>query len=528
MSTASPAAVAPALALRGITKRFGTLTANDDVSLTVAPGEVLALLGENGAGKSTLVSILFGHYMADAGEIEVFGQPLAPGKPEAALAAGVGMVHQHFTLADNLTVLDNVMVGTESLWRPASRRRQASEKLVALGARFGLAVDPQARVADLSVGEKQRVEILKALYRGARILILDEPTAVLTPQEVDGLFATLRGFIAEGLAVVFISHKLDEVMAVSHRVAVLRRGKLVAERDTRATSPAELAELMVGRKVVLPRAQATTRAEQASPVVTLSQVTVRGSRGAAPKLDALDLTVHRHEIVAIAGVAGNGQHALVSVLTGMARPHDGTIRLGPEHAPAPQTPAQWTAASVGRIPEDRHHEGLIGDNPLWENAIVEDLHASRFARFGLVRASAGRTFAQSLVDQFDVRAASLDVRSRSLSGGNMQKLILGRALSREPRLIVADQPTWGLDVGAVAYVRERLLAARERGAGILLVSEDLDEIFALADRIAVLCAGRLVADRPVGDWTPATVGLAMTGALPDFAAVSHSDLTAAV
>ncbi|MGE8589188.1 MAG: ATP-binding cassette domain-containing protein, partial [Alcaligenes sp.] len=267
-----------ALQLTGITKRFGSLTANDDVSLTLRQGEVLALLGENGAGKSTLVSILFGHYVADAGSIEVFGKPLPAGRPDAALAAGVGMVHQHFTLADNLTVLDNIMVGTESLWKLASGRGQARKRLVELGQRFGLGVDPDARVGTLSVGEKQRVEILKALYRGARVLILDEPTAVLTPQEVQDLFATLRGFVDEGLAVIFISHKLDEVMAVSRRVAVLRQGKLVAERDTAGTNPAELAELMVGRKVVMPRAEAASAAEQAAPVVTLSQVTVRDSR----------------------------------------------------------------------------------------------------------------------------------------------------------------------------------------------------------------------------------------------------------
>ncbi|QVQ25419.1 ABC transporter ATP-binding protein [Achromobacter deleyi] len=500
-----------ALQLTGITKRFGSLTANDDVSLTLHQGEVLALLGENGAGKSTLVSILFGHYVADAGSIEVFGKPLPAGRPDAALAAGVGMVHQHFTLADNLTVLDNIMVGTESLWKLASGRGQARRRLVELGQRFGLGVDPDARVGTLSVGEKQRVEILKALYRGARILILDEPTAVLTPQEVQDLFATLRGFVDEGLAVIFISHKLDEVMAVSRRVAVLRQGRLVAERDTAGTSPAELAELMVGRKVVMPRAKAVAAAEQAAPVVTLSQVTVRDGRDGAPRLDSLDLVVHKHEIVAIAGVAGNGQQALVSVLTGLRQPSDGTIRLGAEHAAAPTTPAGWTAAHVGRIPEDRHGEGVIGDSPLWENAIVEDLKDKRFARYGLIRAAAGKAYAATLAKQFDVRAASLDVRTRSLSGGNMQKLILGRTLAREPRFIVADQPTWGLDIGAVAYVREQLLAARARGAGVLLVSEDLEEIFALADRIAVLCGGKLVAVKPVAEWTPATVGLAMTG-----------------
>lgn len=503
-----------ALQLEGITKRFGQLTANDDISLRVKQGEVLALLGENGAGKSTLVSILFGHYVADAGHITVFGKPLPPGRPDAALAAGVGMVHQHFTLADNMSVLDNVMVGTQSLWRLKSARSQAKQRLVELGQRFGLAVDPDANVGTLSVGEKQRVEILKALYRGARILILDEPTAVLTPQEVDALFATLRGFVAEGLAIIFISHKLDEVMAVSHRVAVLRQGKLVAERETAATNPAELAELMVGRKVLMPRAQRASPQEQVTPVVALSRVTVNNPHGGAPLLDRADLTVHTHEIVAIAGVAGNGQQALVSVLNGMSQPNEGTILLGAQGTAVPRTPAGMTAAGVGRIPEDRHHEGMIGDSPLWENAIIEDLRDPRFVRWGIVRSQAGREYARELSQKFDVRAASLDVRTRSLSGGNMQKLILGRTLARQPSLIVADQPTWGLDIGAVAYVREQLLAARERGAGILLVSEDLEEIFALADRIAVMCGGKIIAVKPVAQWTPATVGLAMTGTVP--------------
>ena len=331
----SPAPLA--LRLTGITKRFGSLTANDDISLTLGQGEVLALLGENGAGKSTLVSILFGHYVADAGAIEVFGQPLPPGRPDAALAAGVGMVHQHFTLADNLTVLDNIMVGTESLWKLASGRRPGPPQAGRAGPALRPGVDPDARVGTLSVGEKQRVEILKALYRGARVLILDEPTAVLTPQEVDGLFATLRGFVDEGLAVIFISHKLDEVMAVSRRVAVLRQGRLVAERETAATTPAELAELMVGRKVAMPHAEAVAAAEQAAPVIALSQVTVR-DRDGATRLDSLDLTVHRHEIVAIAGVAGNGQQALVSVLTGLRQPSDGAIRLGPGAPPRPARP----------------------------------------------------------------------------------------------------------------------------------------------------------------------------------------------
>ena len=419
------------------------------------------------------------------------------------------MVHQHFTLADNLTVLDNIMVGTESLWKLASGRRLARRKLVELGQRFGLGVDPDARVGTLSVGEKQRVEILKALYRGARVLILDEPTAVLTPQEVDGLFATLRGFVDEGLAVIFISHKLDEVMAVSRRVAVLRQGRLVAERETAATTPAELAELMVGRKVAMPHAEAVAAAEQAAPVIALSQVTVR-DRDGATRLDSLDLTVHRHEIVAIAGVAGNGQQALVSVLTGLRQPSDGAIRLGPERAPRPHARRLDRRARrphPGRSPRRRHdrRQPALGKRHRRrpERPALRALGHDPRARRPRLRAGAGQAVRRAR--RLAGRTHPQPVRRQ------YAKLILGRTLAREPDFIVADQPTWGLDIGAVAYVREQLLAARRRGAGVLLVSEDLEEIFALADRIAVLCGGKLVDVKPVAQWTPASVGLAMTG-----------------
>ncbi|MGE5339696.1 MAG: ABC transporter ATP-binding protein [Gemmatimonadota bacterium] len=494
--------------MSNITKRFGALVANDDISLSLARGEVLALLGENGAGKSTLVSILFGHYLADAGSIEVFGQPLTPGDPSAALAAGIGMVHQHFTLADNLSTLDNVMLGTEPLWRLRSDRAAARARLLDLSRRFGLAVKPDATIAALSVGERQRAEILKALYRGARILILDEPTAVLTPQESEALFATLKNFIADGMSVIFISHKLDEVMAVADRIAVLRAGRLVAERQRDETGKAELAHLMVGRDIAAPPA----RAVRAPGPAVLEMIGVH-ARGRMP-LVGVDLAVASGEIVAVAGVAGNGQRALAELLFGEASPSAGALRLN--GAAYPETPRAVVAAGVARVPEDRRAQGSIGDLALWENAAIERLRTPQFSRGGVLKRDAMRAFGRALLAQFDVRGAgpadSADLPARLLSGGNLQKLILGRALSSPraaARLIVVDQPTWGLDVGAVAAIHARLIAARDDGDAVLVISEDLDEIFALADRIAVMNQGRIVETRATADWTLAELGLAM-------------------
>ncbi|MEQ1685544.1 MAG: ABC transporter ATP-binding protein [Burkholderiaceae bacterium] len=510
-SAAAPAAAAaPVLRLSGVTKRFGSLVANDAISLELGSGEVLALLGENGAGKSTLVSILFGHYIADEGHIEAFGQRLLPGNPRAALAAGIGMVHQHFTLADNLSVLDNVMLGTEPLWLPFSRRGAARKRLVETAERFGLQVDPDALIEQLSVGERQRVEILKALVRGARILILDEPTAVLTPAEAESLFDTLQQLIAQGLSVIFISHKLDEVLRVSHRIAVLRSGKLVATLAAAGASKAELATLMVGRTVE--PAQRRARAP--------GELTCRLSGvGAVGKLEGIDLDLHAGEVVAIAGVAGNGQQALAELLFGLHAVSSGRLELMGQ--PMAARPGDWVRAGVARIPEDRHAVGVVTDLPIWENAVLERFTTPTFSRAGLLRRGAAQAHARTLIERFDVRgtqAQGVATPTAALSGGNMQKLILGRALTGDPRdpkppvLIVADQPTWGLDVGAVAYVHQQLLDACAQGAAVLLISEDLEEIFAIADRIAVIHHGRLTVAKPVTDWTLASIGLAMAGA----------------
>ena len=513
------AAGAPVLRLSAITKRFGSLVANDGVSLDLARGEVLALLGENGAGKSTLVAILFGHYLADAGRIEVFGQALPPGNPKAALAAGIGMVHQHFTLADNLSVLDNVMLGTEPLWQPFSRRREARARLLDAAARFGLQVSPEARIGELSVGERQRVEILKALMRGAKVLILDEPTAVLTPQESRALFATLKKMVAQGMAILFISHKLDEVRAVSDRIVVLRAGKRVASFDDAMVDPEQLAQAMVGRKVDAVERTAERRTPAASRVVCALRAASVARSGERPALSDVSFELQGGEVLAIAGVAGNGQRTLADLLSGLVPLQHGRLEIAGRALPA--DPRAFVRSGVARIPEDRQSVGAIGELTLWENVVLERYASRRFATWGVLRAASVREHARTVVERFDVRGAGalgLDAPARALSGGNLQKLILGRALTgahyREtvPLLIVAHQPTWGLDVGAVADVHRRLLDACAGGAGVLLISEDLDEILTLADRIAVMARGRLTDARPRDAWSAAALGLAMGGA----------------
>ena len=494
--------------------------ANDGISLDLQRGEVLALLGENGAGKSTLVSILFGHYIADEGQVRVDGVPLPPGEPAAALAAGIGMVHQHFTLADNLSVLDNVMLGTEPLWWPRSRRREARVALLDTARRFGLEVDPEARIGDLSVGERQRVEILKALApvgrkRGARILILDEPTAVLTPQESESLFTTLGQMVAAGLGVIFISHKLDEVLRVSQRVAVLRGGRLMGVLPAAGADRSMLAEAMVGRRV---EPAVKQRRAPGEVVLRAERLTLRG-RGARSLIDGVDFALRAGEVLAVAGVAGNGQQALAALLCGEQAPDTGTLSF--DGRVLPPRPRDWVLAGVARIPEDRHAVGVVGELPLWENVILERHCDAPFARRGWIDRRRARAHAAALLQRLDVRGtedAGIDTRTRALSGGNLQKLILGRALMgagegrAPPRLIVANQPTWGLDVGAVAYVHQQLLDACAAGAALLLISEDLDEIFLLADRIAVMHQGRLSAARATADWSLAAIGLAMAGA----------------
>ena len=504
MPEAEAAARETVLRLSGITKRFGALLANDDISLQLARGETLGLLGENGAGKTTLMNILFGHYVADKGSIDVNGVPLPPGSPGAALKAGVGMVHQHFTLADNLTVLDNIILGTERLFSLSSRRAKARARIMRLGAEFGLAVNPDAAISTLSVGERQRVEILKALYRNARILILDEPTAVLTPQESAALFGSLRRFSEKGLSVIFISHKLGEILAACSRVAVLRAGRLAADRSVEGATRGELAELMVGRKVAL--AKALTR--EAGPAL-FSFANVSARRGNHALAD-VSLELRSGRILGIAGVSGNGQSLIADMISGLLPPQKGLLTLNGT-ALGKISPAAMTASGVARIPEDRQAEGLIGDMSVTENVVLESFRTDALSRNGFIDWGKARRFAEGIIANYDVKCPGPEAQVRLLSGGNMQKLIFGRVMSNAPSVILANQPTRGLDVGAVNYVHEQLLAARQRGAAILLISEDLDELLALSDEVSVMYRGRLSAPLPRAGAEAAELGLMMAG-----------------
>lgn len=492
------------LRLKGITRRFGATLANDAIDLTLQRGEVLALLGENGAGKTTLMNILFGQYAADSGTVEVFGKPLPPGNPAAALAAGLGMVHQHFTLADNMTVLDNILLGTVPLWRPVLGASAARARIAALSRDFGLAVDPDARVGSLSVGERQRVEILKALYRDVRILILDEPTAVLTPQESEALFATLHKAVDKGLSIIFISHKLHEVMSASSRVVVLRHGRVVGEVATAETTREALAAMMVGAEV---RRPAVSQGLAGPVLLRLEGVSTAGN---GQGLRGVTMALHSGHITGIAGVSGNGQAALSDLLSGLLRLNAGRMEV------AGETVSQWSpraalASGIGRIPEDRHKTGTVAEFTLTENTILERYATAPFSRAGVMDWAAARQATETVIRNFDVRCEGPEAPIRLLSGGNMQKLILGRVLETAPRIILANQPVRGLDIGAISYVHRQLIAARDGGAAVLLISEDLDEIMELSDAIHVMSEGRLSRPVPRGTMTVAEIGLLMAG-----------------
>lgn len=500
------AAPVEALSLDAITKRFGELIANDAISLSLMQGEVVALLGENGAGKTTLMNILFGQYTADSGSVRVFGETLPPGNSRAALDAGVGMVHQHFTLADNLTVQENITLGIGSLLSPRGDRAGARARIMALSEKYHLAVSPDARVGSLSVGERQRVEILKALYRDVRILILDEPTAVLTPQETDDLFATLRLAIADGLSIIFISHKLHEVMAIADRVVVLRHGKMVGGAEIADTNKEALAAMMMGTEATPPKVADVT---PGAPLLELRHVTTP-ALGNAPGLRDVSLTLKAGQIIGLAGVSGNGQSALADVIGGLEIPLQGNVlRDGVEVRD--WSPRAAVQNGIARIPEDRHKTGTIADFNLTENAILERYTTSDFSTRGWLNWRKSRAFADAIIEKYDVRCPGADTPIRLLSGGNMQKLILGRVLEADPQVILANQPVRGLDVGAVNYVHSQLLAARDRGAAVLLISEDLDEVMALSDVIHVIADGRLSPAFERGQMTPAQLGLWMAG-----------------
>ena len=488
-----------------ICKNFGSVVANDNISLSLGEGEILSVLGENGAGKTTLMNILFGHYISDKGFIEVEGQRLTPGSTRASLDAGIGMVHQHFTLADNLTVLENIILGTEPLIRLWSQKKQAYKKLKELSERFGLLINPDAKVADLTVGEKQRVEIIKALYRDASILILDEPTAVLTPQETKQLFKVLKEMVNAGLSIMFISHKLNEILEISDRIVVLRQGKLVGEVATKNASKESLAEMMVGRKVTRP---AYEKLEIGKAVVELNNLCLNASERSTALSD-INLKIHEKEIVGLAGVAGNGQAGLASILQGLTSPSSGEFILFGESL-VKYDPCYLTESGVARIPEDRTNEGIIGEMELWENFLGEELRSKSKSGFIIDKKQAVSN-AEKLIQEYDIRCEGPFASTRLLSGGNIQKLILARSLSNNPRFIIANKPARGLDEGAISFVQQQIIDAKTKGAGVLLISEDLDEIFELSDRIAVIFDGKLQGPFDSNTVNINQVGLMMSG-----------------
>ncbi|RBY89891.1 ABC transporter ATP-binding protein [Blastococcus sp. TF02A-26] len=497
-----------AVELRGITKRFPGVVANRDIELSVRRGEVHAIVGENGAGKSTLMKTLYGMHRPDEGTIVVDGRETVFRSPADAIAAGIGMVHQHFMLADNFTVLENIVLGSEPTRGGRLDMVEARRRINGISARYSLGLEPDALVEELGVGDRQRVEIAKVLYRGARTLILDEPTAVLVPQEVDELFRNLAELKREGLTVIFISHKLDEVRRVADSITVIRRGTTVGTADPKTTTVKQLAELMVGTQLPTPATREST--VRSTVVLRMEGATVRNADGRA-LVDDVHLTVREGEVVGIAGVEGNGQAELVDAIMGLRPLSSGTLTLGDDDISAWSTRAR-REAGIGLIPEDRHRQGMLLEAPLWENRILGHQTRPPAVKGPFIDRRGARADTQRIMSEYDVRAPGPDTLAVALSGGNQQKLIVGREMSASPRLLLAAHPTRGVDVGAQAVIWELLKDARAEGLGIVLVSADLDELIGLSDTLHVMLRGRLVATVDPGAVTPEELGGYMTGA----------------
>ena len=497
--------VAPAVELKGITKRFPGVVANKDVTFSVRRGTVHAIVGENGAGKSTLMKILYGVQRADEGTISVDGKLVELHSPSDAINVGIGMLFQHFMLADNLTVLENVVLGAENRHGIGDRARAEIERI---SSEYSLNVHADALVADLGVGKRQRVEILKVLYRGARILILDEPTAVLVPQEVDELFDNLRELKDEGLTVIFISHKLDEVLSVADTITVMRRGTTVATVDPKSVTARQLAELMVGSELPSPGTEESTVTDH--PVLTITDLTFAGA-GGPDVLKDITLTIHAGEVLGIAGVEGNGQAELVEAIMGMRDPSSGRILLGDTDISDWHT-RKIREAGVGFIPEDRHRHALLLDAPLWDNAMLGHQTQPPNVKGIWVDAAGAKAGTERIVAEYDVRTPSIYVTANSLSGGNQQKLIVGREMSYTPKVLIAAHPTRGVDVGAQAAIWDQIKKARREGLAVLLISADLDELIGLSDSIRVILRGQLSGEFDPDVVTAEDLGAAMTGA----------------
>ncbi len=502
----------PILELKGITKRFPGVLANDHIDLTLNDGEILALLGENGAGKSTLMNVLYGLYQPDEGEIIVKGRPVKVHGPSDSIGAGVGMVHQHFMLVPVLTVTENVMLGVESLIGGVFLdRKTAAARIQEISTKYGLEVDPEAYIKDLPVGLQQRVEIIKLLYRNANIVILDEPTAVLTPQEADELFKVMRSLVTQGKSIIFITHKLREVLAVADRINVLRLGKVVGEADPKTATENQLASLMVGRQVEL-----TVHKEAAKPgevVLRVNDLRVLDDRENL-MVDGVSLEVRSGEVMGVAGVQGNGQTELVEALTGLRSTLSGTIRID-GHETTHANPRQIVELGVAHVPEDRQRDGLVLSYPITDNLMLNTYYRPPFASGIVIQQAAVNKAADERVKQFDVRTPSITTSAGSLSGGNQQKVIVAREFSRPIKLLIAAQPTRGLDVGSIEYIHGRIIEKRTEGCAVLLVSTELDEVLALADRIAVMYRGRVVTVVDRAEVTKEYLGLLMAGVSPD-------------
>ena len=493
-----------------ITKRFPGIIANDDITLQLRKGEIHALLGENGAGKSTLMSVLFGLYQPEEGEIHKDGKKVQINNPNDANALGIGMVHQHFKLVECFSVLENIILGVEDSKNGILQTAKAREKVMALSERYGLHVNPDAIIEDISVGMQQRTEILKMLYRDNEILIFHEPTAVLTPQEIEELLQIMRNLAAEGKSILFITHKLAEIMAVADRCSVLRKGKYIGTVNTADTNQAELSRMMVGRDVQL--VVDKQPAIPTDPVLTVKDLSVKSKLYNREAVKDVSFTVRAGEIVCIAGIDGNGQSELVHAITGLEKASKGNINLLGEDITA--APIRKRAkAGMAHIPEDRHKHGLILDNTLEQNMVLQKYYEPRFQKAGFIRFDAVRAYAETLIEQYDVRSGQGPVTvTRSMSGGNQQKAIIAREMDRDLPLIVAVQPTRGLDVGAIEYIHHQLVAARDAGKAVLLVSLELDEVMNLSDRILVMYEGEIVGELNPKETTVQELGLYMAGA----------------
>lgn len=491
----------------GIRKQFGDFVANDNITLQLQKGEIHALLGENGAGKSTLMNVLFGLYQPEGGEIKVNGKEVQITDPNKANDLGIGMVHQHFMLVENFTVTENIILGNETTKMGMINIRKAAKKVQALSEKYGLDVDPYAKIEDISVGMQQRVEILKTLYRGAEILIFDEPTASLTPLEIEELIQIMKRLIAEGKSIILITHKLKEIMEVSDRVTIIRKGKGIGTVTTSETNPDQLAEMMVGRQVVFKTEK--TEATPKEPVLQIEGLTVKDNRN-IERVKNLNLTVRAGEIVGIAGIDGNGQSELIEAITGLRKAASGKIALKGKDITGLK-PRKITESGIGHIPQDRHKHGLVLDFPIGHNIALQTYYQKPISKGGIIDYKQVNKLAKTIIEEYDVRTPGIHTEARALSGGNQQKAIIGREVNRDPELLIAALPTRGLDVGAIEFIHRRLIEQRDKGKAVLLISFELDEVMNVSDNIAVIYDGSIMDVVKPYETTEQELGLLMAG-----------------